>query len=133
MTRPIQTNRCTNTVARSFGIEATRTIEWHHELIEELKESGYSVEQVESRIKHDESKCNVEYDDDNKYGHFNCRIYDDMKMKSVIGQSWSKGIGLIIFTPGHVQAVHADGTITDTAFNRRGFMRRTVYSAYKIS
>lgn len=135
MPRAIQTNRCTNTVARSFGVEADITLRGAGELNDILREAGYTIEKIETTDPHNEETCKNK----DEYGypieageHWQCRVYDDRKMKEVI-KNWKPGENWVIYTPNHVQAIHADGTITDTAFNRRGFNNRTVNMAYKVS
>ena len=132
MTRPIQTNRCTNTVASAFGIEAKTTIVHAYDLTDELREAGFTVEKIKTQVLHDTVKCNVEYDDDNKYGHWECAYYDYKKMVDVLAD-WTEGESWILFNPGHVQAVLADGSIVDTYWKPQGFWNRQIDYAYKIS
>ncbi len=132
MTRPIQTNRCTNTVASAFGIEAKTTIVHAYDLTDELREAGFTVEKIKTQVLHDTVKCNVEYDDDNKYGHWECAYYDYKKMVDVLAD-WTEGESWILFNPGHVQAVLADGSIVDTYWKPQGFWNRKIDSAYKVS
>jgi hypothetical protein len=132
MTRPIQTNRCTNTVASAFGIEAKTTIVHAYDLTDELREAGFTVEKIKTQVLHDTVKCNVEYDDDNKYGHWECAYYDYKKMVDVLAD-WTEGESWVLFNPGHVQAVLADGSIVDTYWKPQGFWNRKIDSAYKVS
>ena len=132
MTRPIQTNRCTNTVASAFGIEANTTLVHAYDLTDELREAGFTVEKIKTQVLHDTVKCNVEYDDDNKYGHWECAYYDYKKMVDVLAD-WTEGESWVLFNPGHVQAVLADGSIVDTYWKPQGFWNRKIDSAYKVS
>ena len=131
MTRPIQTNRCTNTVARAFGIEANTTLVHAYDLTDELREAGFTVEKIKTQIPHDTVKCNKE-ESEEQLDHWECRFYDDRKMVDVLAD-WTEGENWILFNPGHVQAVLADGSIVDTNWNPKGFWNRRVDWAYKIS
>ena len=119
MTRPIQTNRCTNTVARAFGIEANTTLVHAYDLTDELREAGFTVEKIKTQIPHDTVKCNKE-ESEEQLDHWECRFYDDRKMVDVLAD-WTEGENWILFNPGHVQAVLADGSIVDTNWNPKVF------------
>jgi len=131
MPRAIQTNRCTNTVASAFGIEPKTTLTYAHDLTDELREAGFTLEKIETQILHDVAKCNKE-ESDEQLDHWQCRYYDDKKMVDVLAD-WKEGENWILFNPGHVQAVLADGSIVDTYWNPRGFWNRHIDLAYKVS
>lgn len=124
MTEQIQTTRCTNTVARAFGIEADHTLVYKIDLDRVLQQEYKTVE-VDVKLEFD----------------MDTYTYSRDTINTVVKRDWYNRpegvVGMVIFTRGHVQAIFPNGTkngrIVDTyTTSKRGFYSRRVNAAYYV-
>ena len=129
----IQTTRCTNTVARAFGIEATETLRYEHSLNNCLKDAGYRLEAVPTSKGYKTRTTNNWWGQD-ETKHDSYATIGQLVGKRTEWATWKPGMNLVMYSRGHVQAKMADGTIIDTYFKtQRGFKMRPVRSAYIVT
>lgn len=124
MTELIETTRCTNTVARAFGIEADHTLRYKIDLDRVLRQEYQTVE----------IDVKLEWNEDTY-------AYNRDTINTVVKRDWQNRpegvVGMVIFTRGHVQAIFPNGTkngrVVDTYLtSTRGFYSRRVTAAYYV-
>ena len=124
MTEQIQTTRCTNTVARAFGIEAKKTLVYKIDLDNVLNRE-YDLVKIEVEVKWNEDTYTTKRD----------------TINTIVKRDWynrpANTLGMVIFSKGHVQAIFPNGTkngrIVDTyTTSNRGFYSRKVTAAYYV-
>ena len=132
-TERIETDRCTNTVARAFGIEATKTLKYEATLNDCLRRGGYQLEKVATR-KGSKTRTTNNWWGQDETTHDSYATIGQLLGKRTEWATWKPGMNLVMYSKGHVQAKMADGTIIDTYFKtQRGFKMRPVKSAYIVT
>ena len=124
MTERIETDRCTNTVARAFGIEADHTLVFKIDLDRVLNRE-YDTVKIDVKLEWNEDTYTTKRD----------------TINTIVKRDWQNRpdntLGMVIFTKGHVQAIFPNGTkngrIVDTyTTSNRGFYSRRVNAAYYV-